>query len=378
MILFLLSVCFSDVGLSHAMKFFAKLFITISVVLVLVLTYSLARYEDDYKSHAGHQLVLRAHHLSQQLADMNRSYEYGLRINNMSGDTDKLPAAPTYAFDCTNINIIDSGTNIGPILSKREYLDQGRNVVVKKITFKSTPEVQKCLDEIKANYVNSAYMEQCKNFPNAQILKEVLILQKLKHRNLVKIVGFCVSSIVTTDSKIDKHGVISVAEFGTGLTKEYLQELPYLQRLRHGQEVAELLVYLNFSPLGSLTIPGLKLQNFVLMDDHMKMRDMDKISGRSKYCDNSKQCPLNTKCNVSLHECIGYNAAYNMKQYVLAFRDLLFAPESYPNLLRPKIERLNQKLKTIAISAGELVDELQTIHDIYNDLLVNSTTSDYQ
>lgn len=340
------------------MKFFAKLVLTCAVVFIIICSFIVNWKENGL----FHRERLPFHPQQQIHTRVNDS-----EINNENATTFQTmhSSKKTYFFNCNNIKNIELKEKLGNGISKQGYLGlyQGKQVVV-KMSKLSMPEVKECLDELNAKNVDRIYRKQCKDFANGKIMKEILLLQLLDHPNLVKIIGYCIRSTEITDSGLDQHGVVSVAEFGQKLTVNYLKGLPFQERLRHAQEVAELVLYFDNSPIGSIAVPDFKLRHFLMLDNHIKMIDLDMITARPEYCGNNHSCDLKTICNMTIHECENYNTIFNMNKYAIVFGRPFFSRETYPSQLDSRISILNNKLLNLTISAQELIYELQELRNI--------------
>lgn len=325
----------------------------------------------DYKRYRHPFLI----HLSQPEAGVFQWNKHALRTKHGSGITDEMTTNPDYTFDCTNITDIEitNSSNDSRIWKGgRLGIYNGRELVVRSVSGSSHVD-QKCIDAIKVMSLNNSHINKCLSYITVQIMKEVTVQHNVKHRNLVRIIGLCRGNKSRSQDALNKQSVIVVNEIGTDVTENYLKGLPYYERLKHALELAELLVYFKHTPLGSLKMPDFSLRRFVLIDNHLKMKDIYMISNGSKFCNSKRrnQCDLNTECNISLHQCVGYNTAYNVRQFANTFRNLFFVKSKYPEILRSKIGNLAYRLANSAISAEYLFDTLQTLLDIHGDLLVN-------
>ena len=73
-----------------------------------------------------------------------------------------------------------------------------------------------------------------------------------------------------------------------------LQILPWPTRLRHATEMASLLQYLEFSPLGSLVVPDFKEGHLIMVNDSLKLIDLDDVNNVEPECglkNPSDECP---------------------------------------------------------------------------------------
>ncbi|KAH9512776.1 hypothetical protein Btru_038170, partial [Bulinus truncatus] len=145
--------------------------------------------------------------------------------------------------------------------------------------------------------ITSFERQKCYTFPTARLMKEILLSQQLSHHNLVKLLGYCVRSEESESTDISEHGVVSVFELGSHFVLDNLQILPWPTRLRHALEMADLLNYLEHSPLGSLIVPDFKEGHLLMVNDSLKLIDLDDVNNLEPECDPHKpqegQCPYN-------------------------------------------------------------------------------------
>ncbi|GFN90439.1 protein kinase domain-containing protein, cytoplasmic [Plakobranchus ocellatus] len=164
---------------------------------------------------------------------------------------------------------------------------------------------------------------------------------------------------------ISEHGVISVFELGSRFILDNLQILPWQSRLRHAAEMASLLHYLEFSPIGSLVVPDMKEGHLVMVNDSLKLIDLDDVNNLEPECGPHRKpkdtCPYGLRCSRAL--CEGFNAKENMKNMnLLVFKRLLF-PTTFPSHIVPDIGQLNADLDSLKLTAGELFAKLRELQD---------------
>ncbi|GFN90440.1 protein kinase domain-containing protein, cytoplasmic [Plakobranchus ocellatus] len=205
----------------------------------------------------------------------------------------------------------------------------------------------------------------CYTAPTARVMKEILLSLQLTHPNLASMLGYCVRSEESESTDISEHGVISVFELGSRFILDNLQILPWQSRLRHATEMASLLHYLEFSPIGSLVVPDLKEGHLVMVNDSLKLIDLDDVNNLEPECGPHRKpkdtCPYGLRCSRAL--CEGFNAKENMKNMnLLVFKRLLF-PTTFPSHIVPDIGQLNADLDSLKLTAGELFAKLRELQD---------------
>jgi len=89
-------------------------------------------------------------------------------------------------------------------------------------------------------------------------MKEILLLDQLRHRGLAPLLGYCVRSEETESTSLQDHGVLAVYEHGTPFYVTAMRDWPIDRRLDTAVQLADLAAYLHRSPLGSLRVADFK------------------------------------------------------------------------------------------------------------------------
>ena len=283
-------------------------------------------------------------------------------------------AKAKFLFDCTNIHKIKIKKKVGHGVSKQTFLGEykGMHVAVKMVT-RHLSEVRTCLDNLKRQAKYTAKEKGvCYLMPTMKLMKEILFLEQLDHPQLVKLLGYCVRSEESDSTDISEHGVVAVYEFGHRFVIDSLQILPWQKKLEHAINMAVLLDYLEFSPLGSLVLPDFKEGHFLLVNSSLKVIDMDDVNNLEPPCgsyDVSRNALHQTGCEFGLRcrqaMCIGFNAKINLKNMNrLIFKRLLY-PMTFPDKMVQELGQINAKLDSLSITAKELRTLLKNVQSKY-------------
>lgn len=279
----------------------------------------------------------------------------------------RLVQRAVYPFNCTNISAIKIKKKIGHGVSKQTFLGeyQRGHVAVKMVT-RHIHDVKSCLDNVRSDDPDIIRARsRCYLYSTMKLMKEILVAEQLHHHNMAQLLGYCVRSEESDSTDVAEHGVVSIFELGSRFVLDNLQILPWPARLRHAIEMADLLDYLEHSPLGSVVMPDFKEGHFVLVNSSLKLIDFDDINNVEPACSatsfkgDHSQCAYGVVCQRAL--CVGFNAKENMKNMNrLIFKRLLF-PLTFPEQVVKDVGQLNAQLDFLVLTAAELYDKLVQI-----------------
>ncbi|XP_071166835.1 extracellular tyrosine-protein kinase PKDCC-like [Mytilus edulis] len=227
-----------------------------------------------------------------------------------------------------------------------------------------------------------------------KFLKNLLMSDQLDHPSLVKVLGYCFRH--TKGEAGYEHtpyfGDVSVVyEYGgMGLDLNALNRT-IAERLNHAADLASLLSYLHYSPLGSLADFDIKPVHFKMLNGKIKLIDLDHMNNVEPTCSltlsnshtNFKPCPFNiscqelteiemryTKCQTvkcDLGVCRGTNVKYNLQKMNIFFQVLL-KPKFFPDALKYSLYRLLTQLNKTDIGVDDLEKEIRNITLAYTNL----------
>ncbi|KAL4613087.1 hypothetical protein GN956_G23358 [Arapaima gigas] len=200
----------------------------------------------------------------------------------------------------------------------------------------------------------------CFELVSYKLIKEIALLQRLRHPNIVQLYGHC-----QPGEQVDR--VMSVLERGSPFQMIQLLQSPWEERFRVCLGLARLLDFLSKSPLGSVALLDFQPRQFVLVSGELKLTDLDDASVGDPVCSSDADCVLNFPIrNFSIPcspegICQGLNEKRNLyNSYRYFFTYLL--PHRAPSALQHLIERIMN-------STGELKSGVNDTLEAFEDLL---------
>ena len=334
---------------------------------------------------------------------------------------------PSYPFNCTNISKMKLKKKIGHGVSKQTFLGelQGHPGVAVKMVTRHIHDVKTCLDSLRGGggggggggaggggrggedeeaADTAGARSRCYAYSTLKLMKEVLLAEQLSHPNVAQLLGYCVRSEESDSTDVAEHGVVSVFELGSRFVLDGLQILPWPVKLRHALELADLLDYLQRSPLGSLVIPDFKEGHFVIVNSSLKLIDLDDVNNVEPACEaasapaaaavaaapaaaggsdsgvvsgreeggegvegegegegeeqrgHRSECEYGVRCQRAL--CVGFNAKENLKNMNRLILKRLLFPLTFPEAVVREVGQLNAQLDLLTLSAADLRDRL--------------------
>lgn len=191
-----------------------------------------------------------------------------------------------YIFNCANIHKIHIFKN---------DVGQGRSKSVDIGTYNGQKVVIKKLSSFK-NRVRQEYRQLL-------FMKEILIRDQLEYPGLIKMLGYCVRHL-NSEGFQRRHphrgDITAVYEYGLEFDIRNLT-LNIEERLVHALKLADLIIYLQNSPLGSLMIGDFKDAHFIMVNNRIKLIDFDYMHNVEHPClflqnQPKTDCPFNIDC----------------------------------------------------------------------------------
>ena len=135
----------------------------------------------------------------------------------------------------------------------------------------------------------------CYNKATDKLMREIDLLKSLQHEAIISLKYYCIKRI--GNHTCMKHSAI-VTEFGEPLTNIKLLQMVWRERRQLIQDLAKLVDYVSNSPIGALGLTDLRRPQCVLINNRLKLTDLDDIAVKDPYC------KTNADCSGSIFACL--------------------------------------------------------------------------
>lgn len=169
----------------------------------------------------------------------------------------------------------------------RAVLKNGQSVAVKTVNAQGH-DVAECLKQFKTEETDRA-LPECYMLASAKILREIYLLSKLDHQNVIKMVGYCVPHKKFSEKQ---NTVAIITELGEPFDVIRLLQMSWEDRLRLTLDLARLVQYFSSYVEGPLRISDFRRQQFVFVDGHLRLSDVDDVTLGDISCQSDKDCVL--------------------------------------------------------------------------------------
>ncbi|XP_052007039.1 extracellular tyrosine-protein kinase PKDCC-like [Xyrauchen texanus] len=264
---------------------------------------------------------------------------------------------------CSSIDNVTNVQYLGSGYTKAVYkaaLNSSFSVALKSVDF-GGHDMENCVKK----YASS---RDCYKLASFKIVKEMTLMERLQHPNILKLYGYCYQ-----DSNDIQDTVTAITELGSPLEMIQLLQTPWEERFRICLSLMRLLHYLAHSPLGSVTLLDFRPRQFVLVVGVLKVTDLDDASVEETPC--SPSSPLDClmefparNFTLPCHKCRcqGINEKRNLyNAYRFFFTYLL--PHSAPSALRPILDKIVNSTGELIWDTDETLVHLEKVLDMYRN-----------
>ncbi|KAI1895665.1 hypothetical protein AGOR_G00108560 [Albula goreensis] len=261
----------------------------------------------------------------------------------------------TDAVGCEQLRYVKNVDFLGAGYTKtviKGVLPMGFPVALKSVNEKGS-DMRRCLEDFND-------WDGCRELVSYKLIKEIVLLQRLRHPNIIKLQGHC-------QLNTQAGGVTAALEQGSPLQMIQLLQSPWEERFRVCLGLVRLLHYLSQSPLGPVALLDFQPRQFVMVAGELKLTDLDDASVEEPACQTDADCTLHFPLrNFSIPcssggVCQGLNEKRNLyNAYRYFFTYLL--PHQAPSILRPLIDQIMN-------SSGELKRDVSSTRKAFEEIL---------
>ncbi|XP_023154739.2 extracellular tyrosine-protein kinase PKDCC [Amphiprion ocellaris] len=183
--------------------------------------------------------------------------------------------------DMQAVEILGSGYTK---LVVRVNLAGGQPVALKLVNEQGI-DMGKCLEDFKDP-------QGCRELVSSKLQKEIVLLQRLKHPNVIKLKGHCAGGRGGGGGGGEGGRVTVILEQGNPLQMIQLLQSPWEDRFRVCLDLVRLLHFLSQSPLGSVALLDFQPRQFVTVSGELKLTDLDDASAEETACQSDTDCTL--------------------------------------------------------------------------------------
>ncbi|CAN9502114.1 unnamed protein product [Ophioblennius macclurei] len=161
----------------------------------------------------------------------------------------------------------------------------GQNVALKLVNEQGI-DMGKCLEDFKDP-------RGCRELVSYKLKKEIVLLQRLKHPNVIQLKGHCAGGAGGQGGRGGEgERVTVILEQGNPLQMIQLLQSPWEDRFRVCLDLVRLLHFLSQSPLGSVALLDFQPRQFVTVSGSLKLTDLDDASAAETACQTGADCTL--------------------------------------------------------------------------------------
>ncbi|OCT68381.1 extracellular tyrosine-protein kinase PKDCC [Xenopus laevis] len=264
------------------------------------------------------------------------------------------------ALDCEELTYVTGLQYVGSGFTKlvqRGTLRNGKEIALKSVHNQGN-DVTRCV----RRYGDPT---GCRTLATYKLHKEVTLLRTLRHPGIITLHGHCYENSMAPDFR-----VTAMLELGSPLEMIQLLQTPWEKRFKICLELVNLLHYLANSPMGSISLLDFQPRQFVLVDESLKVTDIDDATMEEIECKTDKDCTLDfpsrtfaLKCS-STGRCTGVNEKRNLfNAYRFFFTYLL--PHAAPPALQPLLLDIMNATGDLRYGINETLEAFQNVLKLY-------------
>ncbi|MBN3298737.1 PKDCC kinase, partial [Amia calva] len=234
-------------------------------------------------------------------------------------------------------------------------LPRGLLIALKSVNHQGT-DMRRCVEDF-------GDVEGCSELVSYKLIKEIMLLQRLQHPNIIKLHGHCQGNKWGS-------GITAALELGSPLQMIQLLQSPWEERFRMCLSLVRLLHYLSVSPLGSVALLDFQPRQFVTVAGELKLTDLDDATAGDQDCSTDTDCTLTFPQNnftvpcTKGGTCQGLNEKRNLyNAYRYFFTYLL--PHRAPPTLQPLVDKIMNSTRGLSSGINEILEAFEEILQLY-------------
>ncbi|XP_060735280.1 extracellular tyrosine-protein kinase PKDCC [Tachysurus vachellii] len=300
-------------------------------------------------------------HIEQRQHEIARFYN----VNNRSLDIQStFPNADAFmdrtleTLGCSDLSSWTVVDVLGAGYTKtvlKVVLPQGSEVALKTVNDQGT-DMRSCLEDFRDP-------QGCQDLVSYKLRKEIILLQRLQHPNIVKLKGQCQDSALV-------GGITAVLEQGTPVQMIQLLQSPWEERFRVCLGLVRLLHYLSLSPLGSVALLDFQPRQFIMVSGELKLTDLDDAIVTETQCRTTSDCVLQFPLRNFTFPCSGSGVCqglnemrnlYNAYRYFFIY----LLPHQAPTILKPLMDQIMNATGELKHSVNKTLEAFEEVLDVY-------------
>ncbi|XP_061157428.1 extracellular tyrosine-protein kinase PKDCC [Syngnathus typhle] len=326
------------------------------------------------RSALSHQLAQRRQEILPLLSPGHEKEPFSTWDSNLWGELTRGSSAAGTPLGCGALLDMQPLEVLGSGYTKlvvKVTLAGGEPVALKMVNEHGI-DMGKCVEGFKDPH-------GCRQLVSYKLSKEVVLLHRLRHPNIIKLRGHCAGDAGTQ--------MTAILEQGNPLQMLQLLQSPWEDRFRVCLDLARLLHFLSRSPLGSVALLDFQPRQFVMVSGELKLTDLDDASAADTPCGCDADCSLQfphrnfTLTCSARGVCEGFNEKMNIyNAYRYFFTYLL--PHQAPPGLTHLVQNIMNVTGELKADINETLDAFENILDLYKsglhlDKLPSSILRDY-
>ncbi|KAF5899581.1 extracellular tyrosine-protein kinase PKDCC-like, partial [Clarias magur] len=234
-------------------------------------------------------------------------------------------------------------------------LAQGLEVALKTVNHQGT-DMRSCVEDFRDP-------EGCQDLVSFKLRKEIILLQRLQHPNIVELKGQCQDSTLV-------GGITAVLEQGTPVQMIQLLQSPWEERFRVCLGLVRLLHYLSLSPLGSVALLDFQPRQFIMVSGELKLTDLDDAIVAETGCRTSSDCVLQFPLRNFTFPCSGSGVCqglnemrnlYNAYRYFFIY----LLPHQAPTILKPLVDQIMNTTGELKHGVNKTLEAFEEVLRVY-------------